>query len=865
MLAALLCLAPALPQTDFAPPRDLVLPVQNYRTVRAADLDGDGDLDLAVSGDGKEGVRWHENLGGGAFDTGRSVSCEGVDVYGLDVGDLDGDGDQDIVYGAWRDDVVGWTPNLGQGEFGSAIPLVGGAANSRHVRVLDVDSDGDLDILACKHNSPDVVWFANAGGGSFAPAAVLATGLTSTIYFTIADMDGDGDLDLVAADNVDDSVVLLERSPGGFLPPQVVASGLDDVRRLECADFDGDGLLDVVAVTYGGRTIYTIRALGAGNWAPPVVVQGGIDRLLFARPVDVDGDGDVDLISGSDRSGVRLHRNTGSGTFAVGTSIAAVMDNASNIDIADLDSDGHDDVALTGMGDGMVAVSRGDGTGGFAYGTALNLFGFVSRLQFASDLDGDGDPELVVAGYGGDDPATGNRGLIVVCPNGPSGLQAPHFVVRHAPSIDVKPLIVDVDSDGAPDIVVLDSDNGTNTVSWARNLGGLAFDAPRLVASAPLSGGPFMRMVAGDVDGDGDTDLLSGWRTANGWRSNLGGATGFGPLQPLPLVLGTQTEAYDLSDLDGDGDLDIVRSVQKLNAQGVTGAVLNENLGGGTFAPSVLLWTATDAAEYESADLDGDGDLDFYSRVERGAVLRWREQVNLHQWVTHDLGPTPGGSRNVSLDMDGDGDLDLIASEYATEDALPFENVGGGVFVPAPPFPRLDALLSLASDLDGDGDLDLLSYRGFGVGFTENLHIAAAIGTRDCDPPLPNSTGLPGRLDAEGSRGVSANRLRLTATDLPPQALTLFLASRIQAFVVQPGGSQGQLCLGGAIGRGVGGIVTSGTGTVSVNVDLAAVPQPMGAVAVLPGSTWRFQCWHRDAVGGTATSNFTNSVAVRFD
>jgi len=100
---------------------------------------------------------------------------------------------------------------------------------------------------------------------------------------------------------------------------------------------------------------------------------------------------------------------------------------------------------------------------------------------------------------------------------------------------------------------------------------------------------------------------------------------------------------------------------------------------------------------------------------------------------------------------------------------------------------------------------------------------------------------------------------------MPLNAFGFFLASRTQGAVNQPGGSQGVLCLGGAIGRyvGPGQIKNSGaTGSFSLAIDNTRLPTPTGPVAGVVGETWNFQAWYRDAVGGTATSNFTNGLAV---
>ena len=85
--------------------------------------------------------------------------------------------------------------------------------------------------------------------------------------------------------------------------------------------------------------------------------------------------------------------------------------------------------------------------------------------------------------------------------------------------------------------------------------------------------------------------------------------------------------------------------------------------------------------------------------------------------------------------------------------------------------------------------------------------------------------------------------------------------------MANPGGSDGNLCLGGSIGRyvGPGQIVNSGaTGSFTLPLDLTQTPTPTGLVAIAAGETWNFQAWHRDAVGGFATSNFTDGLAVQF-
>lgn len=129
--------------------------------------------------------------------------------------------------------------------------------------------------------------------------------------------------------------------------------------------------------------------------------------------------------------------------------------------------------------------------------------------------------------------------------------------------------------------------------------------------------------------------------------------------------------------------------------------------------------------------------------------------------------------------------------------------------------------------------------------------------------PAPNSTGAPASIAGSGSAVVPLNNPVLTSSGLPLNAVAYFLCSRTQGFVQNPGGRASNLCLGNPIGRRVGGVIpnSGASGVVNVAADLSVMPQPNGAVMVLPGETWNFQCWYRDAVGGSATSNFSDGLA----
>ncbi|QDV08157.1 hypothetical protein Poly30_36930 [Planctomycetes bacterium Poly30] len=128
---------------------------------------------------------------------------------------------------------------------------------------------------------------------------------------------------------------------------------------------------------------------------------------------------------------------------------------------------------------------------------------------------------------------------------------------------------------------------------------------------------------------------------------------------------------------------------------------------------------------------------------------------------------------------------------------------------------------------------------------------------------VPNSTGQPGQLIVGGTSRALENEVSLQLFGLPESAPCYALLSRSAGFAANPGGSQGNLCLGGGIGRMVLSLFVAGAeGRGQVTIDLTAMREPTGYVAAMPGERWYFQAWYRDSLSGTATSNFTAASAV---
>ncbi|MEM6568798.1 MAG: hypothetical protein AAF957_10330 [Planctomycetota bacterium] len=211
------------------------------------------------------------------------------------------------------------------------------------------------------------------------------------------------------------------------------------------------------------------------------------------------------------------------------------------------------------------------------------------------------------------------------------------------------------------------------------------------------------------------------------------------------------------------------------------------------------------------------------------------------------------GSRVTEYDASGQvvTSVDVLALGATASGVAPLEN--GNLLVSGPTGvhvvdPVAGTLTTVLADVDGLYVSEPTTGSGYCTG-------------------VPNSTGVPAATSAVGSRAVADDEMTLHCHRMPTGATAYFLASRQPGLTTNPGGSDGNLCLAGPIGRfvGPGQVLNSGAeGRVSLDLDLAAHPTPTGFVQVLPGETWFYQCWYRDSTGGQATSNFSNGWGITF-
>jgi hypothetical protein len=531
----------------------------------------------------------------------------------------------------------------------------------------DLDGDGDLDLLSGARLG-GLFYFENtgsAGGAAYAARTGAANPLDGVDvgFFSapaLADLDSDGDLDLVAGEDLG-SFFYFENTGNASSPAFVARTGAanpldgqstDRASAPAFADLDADGDLDLVAGAYDG-SLHDFENTGSAAspaFAPRTGVASpfdGLDLGYYTSPAlgDLDGDGDLDVAAGNADGDFSFLQNTGN---ALDPSFASPLPDAANpLDmrvgsfstpaLGDLDADGDLDLVAGEAAGTLASFENHLGDMVRRTGAANPLGGLFSGSPSSfGDLDADGDFDLVIAQFNSItnhiDEYAFREYLYYENTGSPT---APAWIRRSGAAnpldgYDVlgrtMPALVDLDADGDLDLV-----DGTRygTFLYFANTGSAADAAfvPRVGAANPLGSfdiGYNTNPTFGDLDADGDLDLVSGVRSLGLFHyfENVGIATSpffvqrFGVDNPLDGHNVGDRSSPALGDIDADGDLDLVAGSYYSGALFYfenTGSAASPAFVPRTGAANPLAGISASRPDPWFVDLDGDGDLDVAS------------------------------------------------------------------------------------------------------------------------------------------------------------------------------------------------------------------------------------------------------------
>ncbi|MDE0891057.1 MAG: VCBS repeat-containing protein [Planctomycetota bacterium] len=468
-----------------------------------------------------------------------------------------------------------------------------------------------------------------------------------------------------------------------------------------------------------------------------------------------------------------------------------------------------------------------------------------------ADIDGDEDMEVFSA----------SSDKLAFYPNLGDGVFGSQKVISTELPQPLSLCVVDLDGDALVDVI---SNGRTGHLAWFKNLGGGAFGALQELSAHAY---PWSGAVVADLDNDGDPDVLHvGYYPSRiVWYENQGGGTFSSQIE---LVADMWTLSVFAADLDEDGDLDVLAGMDLLDPSlNVIGGriVWYENQGGGNFGSQQIITSDVLRPRIVSAaDIDADGVIDVIASSGARNEIAWYKGLGGGGFGAEVLITSNAFQlSSISIvDVDNDGDQDVLSSGHLVNMVAWYENLGAGVFdaqhlVSA----TVDPKSIHTSDLDGDGGVDVLtaSWQDNRISWHENLRCFSGV-TSYCLGSA-NSAGPGVEIGAPGSLSIDQNDTDLVAIGGPSDQFAIFFYGDGRAKQLF---GEGVRCVTETVYRLAPPVAFNQLGVLLFPLDLTSGAPSAGPGRIRPGSTWNFQLWYRDQLGGPFGFNLSNGLEITF-
>lgn len=652
----------------------------------AADLDGDGDMDI-ING-GSRNLAWEENIGNGNF-VNHVITQYLHNPQNLFVIDVDQDGHQDIVATSPPTSsntlsAIIWYRNDGNQNF-TNYPITYAAGGAFTAFPVDLDGDGDIDVVSAGTTSGEVFWYRNNGLQAFTKVTIT-TGQAGITTIAAHDFDGDGDVDIIAGRENGAQIIQLTNDGSENFATSVLLA-INTPRFLRIKDIDGDGDMDLF---YSGQGGWGFFRNNGGTLVQNSFGTGGGVRGMDAADMDFDGLLDITYCY-YDENDVYWMKNVGNGTYSGGGTVDTNLQYCRHVHCHDFNSDGFVDVVAAGSY--MMRFYANNPTQTFTRNN-INLYQSSARNACHGDFDGDGDIDMMSAGYFS----------LILYRNDGTGQMRPEWVSSSANfKIDVSEAVyvsaVDMDGDGDLDAAFTEDLGGK--VCWVENLGN-GFWTKHIVSNLQRA----YSLEAVDFDFDGDMDILATSVNPDRicWFRNNGSQV-FTQVD----ITTSYTDPFQARavDFDNDGDMDVI-AAHGGNSDKI---MLHRNNGNNTSFTNITLENfAYGANSVFYIDLDQDGDIDFLSASSETNKVTWHRNNGNGTFTNVTISSTVDGATFVYADdYDGDGDIDIISTSMGDWCAYIHINNGNAVFAPKAELVGgvLNAQFIASGDIDSDGKPDI--------------------------------------------------------------------------------------------------------------------------------------------------------------
>jgi len=627
------------------------------------DIDGDNDLDIVFGGDWRSNqVYWWENPYP-SFDPDTPwnrwvIKDSGSDKHHDEMfGDFDGDGEDELVF--WNQEAnklfIADIPSDPKNT--QPWPYTEVWSSGTHAEGLskgDIDNDGKIDILAGGR------WFKHNGGTDY------------TAY-------------LIDDSQRDSRIAVADLKEGGLLEVVMVpGDGVGPLKWYECT---------------GDPTV-------SSSWTGHDILGYDVDHGHSLAIADFNSDGNPDIFvgemrldSGNPDAKMWIFLGDGNGNFQTQLISEGIGNHESKV--GDLDGDG--DVDILGKPFNWdvprIDIWLNDGSK-----LRLDLWErhviddtkpWRSLFITSEDINGDNMKDIITGGWWYTNPGSAGGNWVRNDIGSPLRTMASSY---------------DFDGDGYIDILGTEgigADNNPDFV-WARNDGVGSFT---ILENIESGNGNFMQGVAVEhFQGGNSIEVALSWHDESIGVQRLtvptNPSTDMWSLSQISET--SQGEALTAGDIDNDGDLDMLVGTKWLRNDGSTWTAINID-------------PTTELPDRNSlADINGDGLLDAIVCFEGASVSKdvvWYEQTASTDWIKHVIATVIGPMSLDVADMDGDGDYDIVVGEHNVDNPSSarlyiFENLDGigeswGEYIIYTGDEHHDGTQLV--DIDDDGDLDIIS------------------------------------------------------------------------------------------------------------------------------------------------------------